>query len=134
MLFDVLKQGQSIYELLVKFSRTKKNKNNWRLLIFLKLSAFFANFIVTKSIYFYLDCNQERDILNLIMVPAVGFLFLIFTFVHVKSYGKKNCYFMRAAKLPFLYTEVVAWRSFVKKMFLKISQNSEENTCDRVFF
>ena len=30
------------------------------------------------------------------------------------------------------YTEAVAQRCFVKKLFLEISQNSQESTCDRV--
>ena len=54
------------------------------------------------------------------MVPAVEFLFLIFAFVHVKSYGKKSCYFLRAAQLPLLNIEAVARRFSVKKIFLKI--------------
>ena len=29
-------------------------------------------------------------------------------------------------------SEIVAWRCSVKKVFLKISQNSQENTCARV--
>ena len=32
------------------------------------------------------------------------------------------------------FTEVVAWRYSVKKMFLNILQNSQENTCARVSF
>ena len=32
------------------------------------------------------------------------------------------------------YTEAVARRCSVKKVFLEISQNSQENTCDRVSF
>ena len=32
------------------------------------------------------------------------------------------------------FTEVVAWRCSVKKMFLNILQNSQENTCARVSF
>ena len=31
-------------------------------------------------------------------------------------------------------TESVAWKSSVKRVFLKISQNSQENTCARVLF
>ena len=31
-------------------------------------------------------------------------------------------------------TEAVVWRCSVKKLFLKISQNSQENTCARVSF
>ena len=31
-------------------------------------------------------------------------------------------------------TEAVTWRCFVKKVFLQISQNLQENTCARVFF
>ena len=31
-------------------------------------------------------------------------------------------------------TEAVVWRRCVKKVFLKISQNSDENTCVRVSF
>ena len=62
------------------------------------------------------------------MVPVVEFLFLIFAFVHVKSYGKKSCYFLRAAQLPILNIEAVARRFTVKKIFLKIWQNSQENT------
>ena len=31
-------------------------------------------------------------------------------------------------------TEAVSWRCFVKKVFLKLSQNSPENTCARVSF
>ena len=33
-----------------------------------------------------------------------------------------------------LYTEVVIQRCSVKKLFLEISQNSQENTCARVSF
>ena len=32
------------------------------------------------------------------------------------------------------HTEAVARRSFVKKVFLKISQNAQENTCVEVFY
>ena len=32
------------------------------------------------------------------------------------------------------YSEVVAWRCFVKKVFLEIPQNSQENTCVIVSF
>ena len=32
------------------------------------------------------------------------------------------------------WTEAVAQRSSVKKVFLEISQNSQENTCTRVIF
>ena len=32
------------------------------------------------------------------------------------------------------HTEAVAWRCSVKKMFLEISQNSQENVCARVLF
>ena len=32
------------------------------------------------------------------------------------------------------YIEAVVWRCSVKKVFLKISQNSQENTCARVSF
>ena len=31
-------------------------------------------------------------------------------------------------------TEAVAWRCSVKKVFLKILQNSQENTCAKVYF
>ena len=31
-------------------------------------------------------------------------------------------------------TEAVVWRCSVKKVFLEISQNIQENTCDRVYF
>ena len=38
-------------------------------------------------------------------------------------------------KIMFLYTaEAVAGRCFVKKVFLEIRENSQENTCGRVFF
>ena len=30
--------------------------------------------------------------------------------------------------------EAVSWRCFVKTVFLEISQNSQKNTCARVFF
>ena len=33
-----------------------------------------------------------------------------------------------------LFSEAVAQRCSVKKVFLEISQNSQENTCARVFF
>ena len=33
-----------------------------------------------------------------------------------------------------LLQEAVVWRCFVKKAFLKNPQNSQENTCARVFF
>ena len=33
-----------------------------------------------------------------------------------------------------LMTESVAWKSSVKRVFLKISQNSQESTCARVLF
>ena len=37
--------------------------------------------------------------------------------------------------VPPLFTqEAVVWRFSVKKMFLEISQNSQENTCVRVSF
>ena len=32
------------------------------------------------------------------------------------------------------HTEAVAWRCSVKKVFLEISQNSQENVCARVLF
>ena len=32
------------------------------------------------------------------------------------------------------FAEAVAWRCSVKKMFLKISQNSQENTCAKASF
>ena len=35
-------------------------------------------------------------------------------------------------KHGFTNLEAVAWRCSVKKVFLKISQNSQENTCTRV--
>ena len=35
---------------------------------------------------------------------------------------------------PTYFTEAVAQRCSVKKVFLKISQNSQENTCARVYF
>ena len=34
----------------------------------------------------------------------------------------------------FKFTETVVWRCSVKNVFLKISQNSQENTCTRVSF
>ena len=38
-------------------------------------------------------------------------------------------------KIIFLYTaEAVTGRCSVKKLFLEIWQNSQENTCDRIFF
>ena len=37
-------------------------------------------------------------------------------------------------KNGFTNLEAVAWRCSVKKLFLKISQNSQENTCTRVLF
>ena len=36
--------------------------------------------------------------------------------------------------MAFKYTEAVAQRCSVKKVFLEISQNSQENTCARVSF
>ena len=32
------------------------------------------------------------------------------------------------------HTEAAAWRCFVKKVFLEISQNSHENVCDSLIF
>ena len=37
-------------------------------------------------------------------------------------------------KHGFTNPEAVAWRFLVKKLFLKISQNLQENTCTRVTF
>ena len=36
--------------------------------------------------------------------------------------------------LLFLFTEAVVWSCSIKKEFLKIRQNSQENICVRVFF
>ena len=38
------------------------------------------------------------------------------------------------AKLGLRNSEAVDWRCFVKKVFLEIWQNSQENTCARVSF
>ena len=49
---------------------------------------------------------------------------------------EKNFGYLLLEKLKncILNTEVVAWRCSVKKVFLEISENSQENTCARVSF
>ena len=47
------------------------------------------------------------------------------------SYNKSEFTIFTALILP---SEAVVQRSSVKKMFLKVSQNSQENTCARVSF
>ena len=42
-----------------------------------------------------------------------------------------NCPFIF---LTIFFTKAVVWRCSLKKVFLKISQNSQENTCVRVYF
>ena len=63
--------------------------------------------------------------------------------VKADSQGKKNdisgifydYLFLKKASYPiFVFTEAVVWRCSVKKVFLGISQNSQENTCARVSF
>ena len=54
---------------------------------------------------------------------------LEYTYVCVGNYG-----FETLVKSKLEKTEAVVRRSSVKKMFLKISQNSQENTCARASF
>ena len=49
----------------------------------------------------------------------------------LKSLARKQ---QTSTILIFFYTEAVFQRCSVKKVFLEISQNSQENTCTRVFF
>ena len=48
------------------------------------------------------------------------------------------CYLFDKDKVKFIWSEIsveaVAWRCSVEKMFLEISQNSQENTCATVSF
>ena len=41
---------------------------------------------------------------------------------------------LRKRETPTETAEVVVWRCSVKKVFLEISQNSQENTCAKVFY
>ena len=52
-----------------------------------------------------------------------------------KGSARKNFGYLLLEKLKnyILNTEVVAWRCSVKKVFLEISENSQENTCAGVF-
>ena len=53
-----------------------------------------------------------------------------------KGSARKNFGYLLLEKLKncILHTEVVAWRCSVKRVFLEISENSQENTCAGVFF
>ena len=45
-----------------------------------------------------------------------------------------TCVFIRSSPSQLLYVPAVVWRCSVKNMFLRISQDSQENTCARVSF
>ena len=53
-------------------------------------------------------------------------------------YAMAVCYLFDKDKVKFIWSEIsveaVAWRCSVEKMFLEISQNSQENTCATVSF
>ena len=96
-----------------------------------------------------LESNLRKNIKDLEkaqLEPLVRFLHLVLDKLFMllvkptnfsKTAGKLylNLYFLDSLMpLVSLYTEAVAQRYPVKKMFLEISQNSQENTCARVSF
>ena len=96
-----------------------------------------------------LESNLRKNIKDLEkaqLEPLVRFLHLVLDKLFMllvkptnfsKTAGKLylNLYFLDSLMpLVSLYTEAVAQRCPVKKMFLEISQNSQENTCARVSF
>ena len=56
--------------------------------------------------------------------------FEFFIFFFLKTHYKEKCGAVN--KIKSVKTEAVATRCSVKKVFLKISQNSQKNTCVRV--
>ena len=89
------------------------------------------------------DSNQTGQILSALLdVPQVSFinafLFFIFEYSKFAVYEVDLIYYLKLEAFNVirekLRTEAVVRRCSVKKVFLKLSQNLQENTCARVSF
>ena len=62
-------------------------------------------------------------------------LFLqIFSWAFMKNNGCSNSYFVKCCDNDSIISEAVVHRCSIKKVFLEILQNSQENTCASVFY
>ena len=73
-------------------------------------------------------------------IPILSILSFTFSYTFLNSTMKNpSCFQLSLTQLQksqklWIYTEALAQKCSVKKLFLEISQNSQEKTCARVFF
>ena len=82
-----------------------------------------------------------RFLYGIRIVKYKGFLFfqIVCTLCPTSKIKMTHCLFKRLVckslyQKPVILTEAVVWKRSVKKVFLKISKNSQENNCVGVFF
>ena len=87
-------------------------------------------------------CFKELEVENLIDIRQLHFSYILFSrlfsfflrYLVVKGLYTSNIVYSWGSLMSQITSEAVARRSSVKNMFLKMSQNSQENTCVGVSF
>ena len=87
-------------------------------------------------------CFKELEVENLIDIRQLHFSYILFSrlfsfflrYLVVKGLYTSNIVYSWGSLMSQITSEAIARRSSVKNMFLKMSQNSQENTCVGVSF